>query len=556
MLILINKCIKYFNTIRHLRLIQIIGQLKRFFNVSKNTHINLSKHYELRPISREFLNPASRNKKMLQRNTFYFLNQTKNITGINDWNDSKVSKLWLYNLHYFDDLNSLDSDLRSEWHKDLVDLWIDNNPLGDGIGWESYPISLRIVNWVKWHLKGHLLKDHVLHSLLVQIRFLSKNIETHLLGNHLFTNAKALIFAGLFFDHSEADSWYKQGLKIVNKELSEQILNDGGSFELSTMYHALLLEDLLDLLNIHNSFERLSPDGIEKKINLMYSWLLTMSHPDCEISFFNDCAFNIAPSLEEIKHYIHRLNKNKLIEVDIEKKINQPIINLNDSGFTRLQVENLVLILDRAAVGPNYLPGHAHADTFSFELSLFNKRVIVNSGTSTYEKNIERHLQRSTSSHSTVVIDGKNSSEVWESFRVARRAKVFNLVDDIQVGKIIVSASHNGYHRLFGKPTHNRKWQLSESLLEITDLISGFGEHSISLIFPLHPEVIISNFDKENIFLDIQGRQVEINFIGNGELFVEASTYHPEFGLAVENTKLQYQLSEKIPTKVITRISW
>ena len=189
-------------------------------------------------------------------------------------------------------------------------------------------------------------------------------------------------------------------------------------------------------------------------------------------------------------------------------------------------------------------------------ISLFNKRVIVNSGTSTYEKNIERHLQRSTSSHSTVVIDGKNSSEVWESFRVARRAKVFNLVDDIQVGKIMVSASHNGYHRLFGKPTHNRKWQLSESLLEITDLISGFGEHSISLIFPLHPEVIISNFDKENIFLDIQGRQVEINFIGNGELFVEASTYHPEFGLAVENTKLQYQLSEKIPTKVITRISW
>ena len=266
MLIFINKCIKYYNTIKYLRLIQIIGQLKRFFNVSINTQIDNSKNYQLRSSSSKFLKPARRNKKMLKKGTFNFLNETKNITGINDWNNSKINKLWLYNLHYFDDLNSLDSDLRSEWHKDLVDLWIDNNPLGDGIGWESYPISLRIVNWVKWHLKGHLLKDHVLHSLLVQIRFLSKNIETHLLGNHLFTNAKALIFAGLFFDHSEADSWYKQGLKIVNKELSEQILNDGGSFELSTMYHALLLEDLLDLLNIHNSFERSSPDGIEKKL--------------------------------------------------------------------------------------------------------------------------------------------------------------------------------------------------------------------------------------------------------------------------------------------------
>ena len=556
MLIFVNNCIKYYNTIKYLRLIQIIGQLKRFFNGSKNTQINLSKNYKLRPVRSKFLNPARKNKTMLKKNTFNFLNEVRSINIKNDWDDLKVNKLWLYNLHYFDDLNSFDSDLRIEWHQDLIDLWIDNNLPGDGVGWESYTISLRIINWVKWHLKGNFLKDHALHSLEIQIRFLSKNIENHLLGNHLFTNAKALIFAGLFFDHSESEDWYNQGFKLINNELSEQILNDGGGFELSTMYHALLLEDLLDLLNIHYCFERQPPNGIEDKINLMYLWLLTMTHPDGEVSFFNDSAFNIAPSLEEIKQYINRLHKVRLIKVDIERNINQPIINLNDSGYTRLEVENLVLILDRGSIGPDYIPGHAHADTLSFEISLFNKRVIVNSGTSTYEKNVERHLQRSTSAHSTVVIDGENSSEVWDSFRVARRARVFNLVDDIQVGKIMVSASHNGYHRLFGKPTHNRKWQLSESLLEITDLISGFGEHSISLIFPLHPEVIISNFDKENIFLDIQGRQVEINFIGNGELFVEASTYHPEFGLAVENTKLQYQLSEKIPTKVITRISW
>jgi hypothetical protein len=33
-----------------------------------------------------------------------------------------------------------------------------------------------------------------------------------------------------------------------------------------------------------------------------------------------------------------------------------------------------VLILDVAPVGPDYLPGHAHADTLSFELSLFGQR--------------------------------------------------------------------------------------------------------------------------------------------------------------------------------------
>jgi len=322
------------------------------------------------------------------------------------------------------------------------------------------------------------------------------------------------------------------------------------------MYHILLLEDLIDLLNIHNTFERPAPKGIKDKINLMFSWLITMTHPDGEISFFNDAALNVAPSVEEIKAYIGRLNKSRIINVDIEKKLHQPIINLENSGYTRLQAKDLVLLVDRAAVGPDYLPGHAHADTLSFELSLFSKRVIVNSGTSTYEKNTNRHQQRSTSSHSTVMIDGENSSEVWDSFRVAKRAKVFKSVDKIQDKKIMVSAMHGGYHRLPGRPTHHRKWELSQSLLEITDVINGMGSHDIDLVFPLHPEVTILNYDKESVFLDILGNRVGINFSGSGELCVRTSTYHPEFGLSIENMQLNYRLSEKLPSRIITRINW
>ena len=35
------------------------------------------------------------------------------------------------------------------------------------------------------------LNVNQIHSLNVQIRFLSNNLETHLMGNHLFANAKA-----------------------------------------------------------------------------------------------------------------------------------------------------------------------------------------------------------------------------------------------------------------------------------------------------------------------------------------------------------------------------
>ena len=79
---------------------------------------------------------------------------------------------------------------------------------------------------------------------------LEKRIESHLLGNHLFANAKALVFAGTYFSGAEADRWLNRGISILEREIPEQILLDGGHFELSTMYHALIFEDLLDLCNL------------------------------------------------------------------------------------------------------------------------------------------------------------------------------------------------------------------------------------------------------------------------------------------------------------------
>ena len=68
------------------------------------------------------------------------------------------------------------------------------------------------------------------------------------------------------------------------------------------------------------------------------------------------------------------------------------------------------------------MPGHAHADTLSFEMSIDSKRLVVNSGVSTYSSNEERLLQRGTPCHSTLNYGNLNSSEVWSSFRVGRRA--------------------------------------------------------------------------------------------------------------------------------------
>ena len=122
----------------------------------------------------------------------------------------------------------------------------------------------------------------------MQVRWLAQRLEWHLLGNHLFANAKALVFAGLLFDGAEADRWLTKGLSIVHRELPEQVLPDGGNFELSPMYHSIILEDLLDLINVARAYPdptmAASVDRWRETAGRMLSWLSALCHPDHEIS--------------------------------------------------------------------------------------------------------------------------------------------------------------------------------------------------------------------------------------------------------------------------------
>ena len=493
---------------------------------------------------------------MLAQQSFCFINETHDIVTSADWNNPRLAKLWLYNLHYFDDLTAIDADQRVDWHCALIQRWVDENAPGIGNGWEPYPSSLRIVNWIKWALLGHQLLDEWQHSLAVQVRYLARNIETHLLGNHLFANAKALLFAGLFFEGDEARSWYEAGYALVVKELQEQVLVDGGNFELSPMYHMIFLEDLLDLINIHRAFDQRPPKGLEDKVAPMFNWLAAMCHPDGEISFFNDAAIGVTPSVCEMQRYGIELLGSDQIRVENTQNDDCHFVDFPASGYSRVQMGSAVTLIDRAAIGPDYLPGHAHADSLSFELSLFGVRVIVNSGTSVYGVGADRQQQRGTAAHSTIVIDEQDSSEVWAGFRVARRARIFARYENQNKGVIRLSACHDGYKRLPGKPMHCREWIIEESMLTINDKITGNGIHMVMSVLPLHPDIEIKMIEKNQVVLGVVGNEVVITVEGSGELDIVMSHFHPEFGISLKNSQLIFRSNAMLPIEIKTRINW
>lgn len=505
----------------------------------------------LRNIKKEFTSPHLKNISLLSHDKFIFLNKSASLQKIG-WNgNDQIPKLWRYNQHYFDYLTSKNYLKCTKWHEKILENWINENKLGQGFGWDSYPTSLRIVNWIKWHLLGNFLSNNCMKSLAIQARWLNKRVEWHILGNHLFSNAKALLFVGLFFSSKESDIWIRKALTIIDREIEEQILNDGGHFELSPMYHNLFLEDLLDLINISRTYSNVINDSkIElwkSKALKMLRWAESMSHPDGDISFFNDSCLGIAPKIENLIDYAKKLD----IKYSLKKF--QKITSLSDSGYIRITSKNLFGVLDVARIGPDYLPGHAHADTLSFELSFYGKRIFVNGGISGYESNNIRQYERSTKAHNTLTINNQNSSEVWKSFRVAKRAYPTNLeiVEDKKT--VHVSCAHDGYSRLIGKPMHQRNWQISDYSLIIRDRVKGFFNFAYSY-FHFHPSINLIRISDTIYEIKMSKKELITLEVIEGQPFIETSYYASEFGKRCETQCLKIELDKKMGSSL--KISW
>ncbi|WP_195758325.1 heparinase II/III family protein [Kangiella sp. HZ709] len=466
-----------------------------------------------------------------------FLNKTKKLQLPRDWNNESPSKLWVYNLHYFEDLLAVNGLEKNQFHIELLQRWIAENPTGFGNGWEPYPTSLRVANILKAWLAGLPLDSNIFKSVFEQASYLSNDLEKHLLGNHYFVNLKALLFAGVVLDNQR---WLKIAEEGLIAEIPEQILEDGANFELSPMYHSLILVDMLDMYNLYQSYPaKISPKILyllELYIPKMLQFMELMKHPDEEVSFFNDSANAIAPCIERIKVYANKLGfKCKSLDIN---QLNH--VDSKKSGYMVATNNGAKVIFDAANVGPDYIPGHAHADTLSFELSIGKERVFVNTGTSEYGLSSNRLLQRKTCSHNTVEVNGEDSSQVWSGFRVAKRARVSNRKAYSKEGAIVFEASHNGYKSIFSGCFHKRGLILNPNGLTVFDELDGAFNNAVARFF-IHPRLDVSLED--NKLLIIGDRfQLECD-VSKTKALLKSAFWSPEFGQSIENKVLEVEFT-------------
>lgn len=524
-----NKIKLLINTVIYLRFIQIYYRIyyflrNRFFryNVKKRIINDFNSIVWKNRIDYD-------NSYFKKENSFTFLNIFHFFSDKINWNINQFGKLWTYNLNYFDFLNQ--ENISKETGLQLIQDFIKNDAiLKDGK--EPYPISLRGINWVKF-LSNNQVKDELINNTLYfHYCILFKNLEYHLLGNHLLENAFSLLFGAYYF---QDEKLYNKSKNLLISELNEQVLKDGAHFELSPMYHQIILLRLLDSIQLIKLNSEWKKDDLfsflEAKASLMISWLCNITYKNGDIPMVNDATFNIAPNSKKILTYAKYLG------------INSQDIPLSDSGYRKINSNNYELLIDVGNVGPSYQPGHTHSDTFNFELMKRGTPIFVDTGISTYEKNVNRQEQRSTQSHNTVKIGSKEQTQVWGGFRVAKRAKITHLIEKPN----LIEASHDGY--LSNGYKHTRSFLWGEKYLILSDEINRSTSNKAKAYFHLHSSVKKPLVDGNTIILESSGVSIE---------FERASTvYVEEYQLSAgfNKTNLAYKIIVLFDQTLKTKIS-
>ncbi|HVW99994.1 MAG TPA: alginate lyase family protein, partial [Candidatus Babeliaceae bacterium] len=363
--------------------------------------------------------------------------------------------------------------------------------------------------------KGIRPEKKYLVALHEQGKELQSKLEYHLLGNHLLENAFALLFTGAYLGDAQMVS---QADSLLRRELKEQLTGDGAHFELSPMYHQLILYRLLDVINMTRASACMRVGDLisflEDKASLMLGWMQQMSFSSGEFPLFNDAAYGVAPDLSEIEAYADRLG------------IGAKLMPLGSSGYRKWAGKNWEMFIDVGQPGPAYQPGHAHCDALSFVLHINGKPIFVDTGTSVYGDDIERRvIERSTKSHNTVQIDNIEQSELWGSFRMARKAKILVLKEE----ENYIEACHDGF--FFDRAIHKRIFRHTDHCIFIEDEMKYTKTSKTVARFHIHPEILV-NKRRDNVFC-IEHAEISFNGANNVEEFVY--DYAPQFGRRIKS---------------------
>ena len=402
-----------------------------------------------------------------------------------------------------------------------LDSWLRANPPCIGINWASMlELAFRSISWI-WVLNlfaefGGETDQPTFVDLLVgldrQLDQVANHLSTYFSPNtHLLGEGLALYVAGRSLPELTSSArWERIGRRILLRETRAQVHADGGHAELSTHYHRYALDFYLLALVV----ARRTGDPVERTLAEAVSRLAgfcrdmaddrgrlpTIGDDDGGL-LFPICGRLPCEAEDSLALAAALLDRPDLAVGDLPEEALWMLGGdvaarttggaraaavrrlFPDTGYAVLRSPEAHAILD---VGPHGFlnGGHAHADALSFVLSLENRPLLIDPGTSTYTMDPGRRDRfRSTAMHNTVAIDGRAQSLPDGPFHWVSRARA--ALDLWRPLCGFVEASHDGYlplvHRRAVLRAPNGIWLVADHVL-------GTGHHEAAAHWHLSPD--------------------------------------------------------------------
>jgi hypothetical protein len=195
------------------------------------------------------------------------------------------------------------------------------------------------------------------------------------------------------------------------------------------------------------------------------------------------------------------------------------------------------LLIDCGPAGPPHQQAHGHCDMLSYELDLDGQRIVCDSGVSGYEADPLREYVRSTRAHNTVTIDGREQSEVWGSFGVARRGSVRSAAASGEGYSWEFRGACSPYHA--PRTVQHRTARRVEGTWTIIDRVEGGERRRLDSCIHLHPGC---SLQREGDGFVVRAGHVTVRLdpfgvdeisVHHGERSPAQGWYCPEFGRAL-----------------------
>ena len=388
--------------------------------------------------------------------------------------------------------------------------WPEANPVGKGPNWSSpMESAIRAANWVLAVLVfaradgvGLEFWEGMLANLFTTGLFLERYpaAQPAKRGSapELIATAVGLVYLGaLFLDSLEGQRWLRRGARILAVEMPRQVHEDGTSVEASLGLHRLVTElfgyggDIVK----RNLPQALSSD-YERRVARMHDFIgayLPASGEAPMLGDTDDSRLHAVSAEGWLSPRLHALGLPR-----------QPGAVATSTawaqgGFYVLRAARDHLITRCGPVGSGGTGRHDHNDQLSFELVLGGRRVVSDSGTYAYTRDLEQRFAfRGTAAHSVVQVDAAEQNPIvreqpWGV--LADRTRSRSLRWEIAPDRLLFEGQHHGFaHRPSGLICRRRFiGQVGDARRSwhITDELIGQGAESLTWRLHLAPTEVI-----------------------------------------------------------------